>query len=49
MRLLDVVATGDALLVFAFIGQNNVYPDAFFDRDAVVRLIQRWRGPVAAD
>jgi hypothetical protein len=41
--LLDDLAARDALLVFAFISRNNVYPDAFVGRAAIEALIRRWR------
>lgn len=49
MWLLDDIAVRDMLLVFAFIGRNNVYADAIVGREAVAALIARWRGSVATD
>jgi hypothetical protein len=49
MWLLDDVAVRDLLQVASFIVRNNVYPDALIGREAVLGLVVRLRGPIAAE
>ena len=47
--LLDEQHSRDILQVFAFISQNNVYPDALGLRSEFDELIRLWRPHLAAD